>query len=186
MADKAKFLGYAGNLSSILMAQEWQAVGNFVDDLAALRKAGKQLFICGNGGSAANANHLANDFAFAMTRKGAQPIRATALTANVALLTCLGNDTSYAEIFSRQLEIYGSQGDMLLALSGSGNSPNIIRAIETAKLRKMKTYAILGFDGGKCKGIVENPIHFEVNDMQVAEDLQVIVGHMAMQQLGAC
>ena len=71
----------------------------------------------------------------------------------------------------------------MIALSGSGNSPNIIRVIEQAKVMGVKSYAILGFTGGKCKKLVDVPIHFPINDMQIAEDLQIVVGHMLMQWL---
>ncbi len=74
-------------------------------------------------------------------------------------------------------------GDLLIVLSGSGNSPNIVRAIEQAKAMEVKSYAILGFTGGKCKDLADMPIHFPVNDMQIAEDMQLIVGHMLMQWL---
>ena len=144
---------------------------------------GKCIYICGNGGSAGNAIHLANDLIYGAGMTRGKGLRAEALSANAAVLTCLANDVGYENIYSEQLKVKGSEGDILIALSGSGNSPNIIRAIEVAKGIGMKTFAILGYSGGKCKEIVDHPIHFEVDDMQIAEDLQLIVGHICMQWL---
>ena len=112
-------------------------------------------------------------------------IRAEALSANSAVITCLANDISYDKVFAEQLKVKGNKDDILIALSGSGNSPNIINAINTANEMDLKTFAILGFDGGEVKKIAKCPIHFEVNDMQVSEDLQLIVGHMCMQWLNS-
>jgi D-sedoheptulose 7-phosphate isomerase len=110
-------------------------------------------------------------------------MRVTALTANTSILTCLGNDVGYNDIFSEQLKTLGQAGDMLLVFSGSGNSPNVVRAIKTAKDLGMETYAIVGYDGGKCKELADHCIHIELNDMQISEDFQCIVGHMIMQWL---
>jgi D-sedoheptulose 7-phosphate isomerase len=112
-------------------------------------------------------------------------LRAHALPANAAVLTCLANDTDYSEIFSLQLQTFGQPGDILLALSGSGNSPNILKAIEKGRALGMRTFAILGYSGGKAKTLVDVPIHFPVDDMQISEDLQLIVGHMVMQWMMA-
>ena len=141
------------------------------------------IYICGNGGSAGNAIHLANDFIYGAGLKNGGGLRAEALSANAAVLTCLANDVGYDSIYSEQIRIRGNPGDVLIALSGSGNSPNIIKALESGNAIGMQTFAILGFSGGLCKNIAQHSIHFEVNDMQIAEDLQLIVGHMCMQWL---
>ena len=112
-------------------------------------------------------------------------MRATALTANSSILTCLGNDVGYDAIFSEQLKTLGQSGDLLLVFSGSGNSPNVVEAIKTAKDLGMKSYAIVGFSGGKCKELADHHIHVEIDDMQISEDFQSIVGHMLMQWLKA-
>ncbi|MDI9569366.1 MAG: SIS domain-containing protein [Pseudomonadota bacterium] len=146
-------------------------------------KAKRQVFICGNGGSAVNAMHMANDFLYGVSKGRRKAIRVHALTANQSVLTCLANDLSYAEIFSYQLGVLAQRNDILIALSGSGNSPNVVRAIEKAKELGMITFAVLGYDGGRCLEIAEDAVHVPVNDMQVAEDLQLVVGHMVMQWL---
>jgi D-sedoheptulose 7-phosphate isomerase len=91
----------------------------------------------------------------------------------------------WLRIYSEQLSVLASPGDVLIVLSGSGNSPNIVAALEQAKAMKVKSYAILGFTGGRCKQLADVPIHFPVDDMQISEDLQLVVGHMLMQWLYA-
>jgi D-sedoheptulose 7-phosphate isomerase len=98
-------------------------------------------------------------------------------------MTCLANDVGYDYIYSEQLAVLANEGDILVALSGSGNSPNILKALHTAKEKKVKSYAILGFDGGKAKVLADQSIHFPIQDMQIAEDMQLVVGHMLMQWL---
>ena len=141
----------------------------------------------GNGGSAANALHLANDFHYGIGACGDGPsikgLKVEALPSNPGVITCLANDTGYENIYSHQIINKSSDGDLLIALSGSGNSKNIIKAIETANKLSVKTYVILGFEGGKCLGIADQAIHFPINDMQIAEDTQLIVGHLCMQWL---
>ena len=150
-------------------------------------KEERSIYICGNGGSAANAVHIANDFMYGIGACGPKPkltgVRVEALTANTGIITCLANDTGYENIYSKQLEVKGRKDDLLIALSGSGNSPNIIKAIEIANELEMKTFAILGFDGGKCKAIASQSIHINISDMQLAEDCQMIISHICMQWL---
>jgi D-sedoheptulose 7-phosphate isomerase len=160
---------------------------NLIPELGeALREAWltkRTIYICGNGGSAGNAIHLANDFLYGAGINNGGGLRVEALSANPAVLTCLANDLGYDEIYAEQIKVKANPGDVLIVLSGSGNSPNVIKALETGNGRGMKTYAILGFTGGKCKDIAQHPIHFEIHDMQVSEDLQLIVGHICMQWL---
>jgi D-sedoheptulose 7-phosphate isomerase len=147
-------------------------------------KTGKQVFLCGNGGSAANAIHIANDLFYGAAKNTGKPgIASHALTANQAIVLCIANDFSYEEIFAEQLRAQGRPGDILVALSGSGNSENIVRAIQAARSIGMTSIAILGYTGGKCKDLADIPIHFAVDDMQISEDAQLIVGHMLMQWL---
>lgn len=143
----------------------------------------RQVFLCGNGGSAANAMHIANDFIYGIGKKSKTAMNVHALTSNQSILTCLANDISYDDVFSYQLEALGQKDDILIALSGSGNSPNIVKAIETAKNMDMRTFAILGYNGGRCLAIAEESIHVPINDMQISEDMQLIIGHMLMQWL---
>lgn len=156
---------------------------------AALRDAwsqGRSTYLCGNGGSAGNAIHLANDLLYGIginSRKGG--MRIEALSANPAVLTCLANDLGYDRIYSEQLKVKAEPGDVLIVLSGSGNSPNVVKALETGNEIGMKTFAIVAFSGGRCKEIAGYPIHFDIDDMQIAEDLQLVIGHICMQWLCA-
>lgn len=143
----------------------------------------RQVFFCGNGGSAGNANHLVNDFYYGVIRKKGKGIRAISLCANTPLITCLANDTGYENIFSEQIANQGNPGDLLIVLSGSGNSKNIINVILEAKNKKITTAGIIGYDGGKAKEIIDICIHVQIQDMQISEDFQLIIGHMIMQHL---
>ena len=175
---------YASELQVALECEEAiSLVPEFAKILFSAWKLGNVVFICGNGGSAANASHMANDFIYGAGIKNGGGLKVEALTANTAILTCLANDVGYDSVFSEQIKVKASKGDVLVVLSGSGNSSNVVKALEEAKKLQMHTVAILGFTGGKCKDLADVSIHFDVNDMQIAEDLQLIVGHMCMQWL---
>jgi D-sedoheptulose 7-phosphate isomerase len=166
------------------LAFDEEAILQLCRDLRAAWGTGQQVFICGNGGSAANAIHLANDLFYGIGQATGRPgLRAHALCANQSISTCLANDVSYAEIFSDQLKVYARPGDLLIAMSGSGNSPNVLRAVETARQLGVKSYALLGYSGGRCLALADQAIHFAIEDMQVAEDAQSMVGHMVTQWL---
>ena len=147
----------------------------------------RQVFICGNGGSAANALHMANDFHYGIGACGPGPqipgLRVEALPANIGIITCLANDTGYENVYSHQLKVKANSGDLLIVLSGSGNSPNVVNALSTARELGMNSYAIVAFSGGRCKELADQSIHFPINDMQIAEDTQLIIGHLCMQWL---
>ena len=177
------FTDYSRRLQAVLASADWSGVYQLAQALLESWQQGRRVFLCGNGGSAGNAIHLANDFLYGTAKKTGGGIRAIALSANTAVLTCLANDIGYDHIFSEQLAVQAQKGDLLIALSGSGNSGNIVRALEQASAMGVKSFAILGFSGGKSMQLADSAIHFPVNDMQIAEDLQLIVGHMVMQWL---
>lgn len=183
VAVKDLILGYSSRLQEVLESSDWSSVNLLAQDMLRCWQEKRQVFFCGNGGSAGNAVHLANDFLYGIAKKTGGGLKVQALSANSAVMTCLANDVGYDSIFSEQLAVQAQAGDLLIALSGSGNSPNIVRVIDQAKVMNVKSYAILGFTGGKCKELADVPIHFPVNDMQIAEDMQLIVGHMMMQWL---
>ncbi len=177
------FLHYSRRLQAILAASDWEKVEELAFDLQTCWERGRQVFLCGNGGSAANAIHLANDYLYGIGGHSHLGMRVHALSANPAVLTCLANDINYEHIFAQQLAVLGKPGDLLIAFSGSGNSENIQAVLREAKKMEIKSYAVLGFSGGACKVLADVPIHFAVDDMQLSEDLQMIVGHMLMQWL---
>ena len=151
--------------------------------LSKVRKQNKSIYICGNGGSAGNANHIANDFLCVLSRIQGKGLKVESLAANPSIITCIGNDLGYDYIFSERLKSKGSAGDLLITLSGSGNSKNIINAILVAKKMKIYTFGILGFDGGKAKKILDNYINFKINDMQISEDIQMILLNICVKKI---
>ena len=177
------FVAYSNLLQQTIKSINLELVHDLAEDILKCWVEKRNLFLCGNGGSAGNAIHLANDFVYGVAKTHGGGIRATALPANSSVLTCLGNDLGYEEIFSEQLAVAGNAGDLLIVLSGSGNSPNILRALEVARDVGVRSYAILGYEGGRAKALADAVIHVEVQDMQIAEDSQLIIGHMIMQWL---
>ena len=177
------FMNYGNRLQASLATAEWSEVAQLAADIHECWLEKRQVFICGNGGSAGNAIHLANDFLYGIAKRPGGGLRVNALSSNPSVITCLANDIGYDRVFSEQLSVMANPNDLLIVLSGSGNSPNIVAALEQAKTMNVKSYAILGFSGGRSKQIADVPIHFPIDDMQVAEDLQLIVGHMLMQWL---
>ena len=175
--------GYVDKLSSVLASSDWSSVGQLGKDMHECWLAGRQVFFCGNGGSAGNAIHLANDFLYGIAKRTGAGLKVQALSANPAVMTCLANDVGYDYIYSEQLAVLAEPGDLLVVLSGSGNSPNILRVLEQANAMGVKSCAILGYTGGKCKSLANFSIHFPVDDMQIAEDMQLVVGHMLMKWL---
>ena len=174
---------YANKLSDLLSSSDWSGVNLLGKHMRDCWLTGRQVFFCGNGGSAGNAIHLANDFLYGIAKRTGAGLKVQALSANPAVVTCLANDVGYDHIFSEQLAVLAETGDLLIVLSGSGNSPNILRVLEQASSMGVKSCAILGYSGGKCKSLADFSIHFPVDDMQIAEDMQLVVGHMLMKWL---
>jgi len=175
---------YALYVEKLNLALQQIAPGKIDILIALLRDAWRnqqRVFLCGNGGSAGNALHIANDFIYGISHN--RGIDVEVLCANQSVVTCLANDIGYDAIFSQQLRVKAHKDDVLIAFSGSGNSPNIVNALKTAEEMGLKTFAVVAFSGGKCKALAQNCIHIKMDDMQIAEDLQVIVGHICMQHL---
>jgi D-sedoheptulose 7-phosphate isomerase len=182
---KAHFADYSRRLSAVLESFDWSCVEPLAVELLDCWKSGRQVFFAGNGGSAGNANHLVNDLIYPVSKVRGSGIRAHALTANPSVLTCLGNDEGYENVFAYQLAVLGRRGDVLVVFSGSGNSPNILKALEEARRLGIMSYAIVGYAGGRAKALADRVIHFAVDDMQIAEDTQTITAHMIVQWLYA-
>jgi D-sedoheptulose 7-phosphate isomerase len=143
------------------------------------RDHGRNVFFIGNGGSASTAGHFANDLSMG-TRSWTKPLRATSLCDNVSIITALGNDFSYAEIFVRQLQIHMRRGDVVVAISASGNSPNVVRAIEFANSNQGISVGITGFDGGQLAKLARIVVHVPTNagEYGPAEDVHLILDHL--------
>jgi D-sedoheptulose 7-phosphate isomerase len=176
---------YVEKLSSALGLSAMGEIPTLGEALRECWKLGRTVYLCGNGGSAANAMHLANDFLYGAGVTNGGGLKVEALSANASVLTSLANDIGYEEIFAEQVKVKANAGDVLIVLSGSGNSANVVKALEMGHAKGMKTFAILGYSGGRCKEIAQHSIHFAIDDMQIAEDLQLVVGHICMQWLRA-
>ena len=149
------------------------------DRVAAVRERGGQLFLCGNGGSAATASHLANDLGKGASygRQGPR-FRVIALTDNVPWITALANDTDYSQIFVEQLKNYASPDDVLIAFSGSGNSPNVLEAVQWANESSLVTVGVTGRPGGKLGEMARYPIFVESSHMGHIEEGHFLIQHL--------
>lgn len=182
---QASIDAYVEKLTRSLRLDAMQQVPLLCSALRAAWKSRNCIYLCGNGGSAGNAIHLANDLLYGVGVNNGIGMRVEALSANPAVITCLANDIGYDQIYAEQLRVKAEPGDILIVFSGSGNSPNVVKALEMGNSKSMKTFAVLGYTGGRCKDLAQHAIHFDIDDMQIAEDLQLVVGHMCMQWLCA-
>ena len=175
---------YTNQISEFVKQQNEYQLNDLYDLIIQTKINKNNVFICGNGGSGANANHIATDFMYIKNQsKKKININVESLAANTSTITCIANDIGYDEIFSFQIDAKAKKNDLLIVLSGSGNSKNIIKAIKVAKRKKMQTFGIIGFSGGNAKKYLDKYIHFKINDMQIVEDLQTIVFHIIIKKL---
>ncbi len=160
-------------------------IERLIDSLHDAYTRGATVFVVGNGGSAANASHFAQDLAKGTCRDMSQErrIRALSLTDNTAFISALGNDEGYDQIFVQQLRTFCREGDLLVAISGSGNSPNILRATEYANANGLKTIGVTGFSGGALRTMVHECVHVPLNDMCTAESIHSVVFHYTVLRL---
>jgi len=150
-----------------------------VDLLVKAFKDGKKLLLCGNGGSAADCQHIATELMIRLSRDIKRPaLPAIALTTDTSNLTAGGNDIGFENVFARSIEGLGNEGDVLLAISTSGNSPNIIKAVEMAKVKKLKVISFLGGTGGKLKDIVHLPIIVPSSNVQRIQEGHITIAHI--------
>lgn len=149
---------YLGDLAALLDALDVAALERVTERLRTARDMGATVFIAGNGGSAATATHWANDLNKAASRSGRRPFRGISLTDGTSWLTALANDEGFDRVFAGQLENLAQPGDVLLMISASGKSPNLVRATEFASAHGMVTLALLGFDGGTLRDMVDEHV----------------------------
>lgn len=152
-------------------------ISNVADDIVKALKSGKKVMICGNGGSAADAQHIAAELLgkFYMERKA---LPAIALNTNVSVLTAVANDYSYEDVFSRQVEGLGNKGDILIGISTSGNSKNILKAFEMAKKMDIKTVGLTGMSEGKMKGLSDVCLSVPSNVTPRIQESHITIGHV--------
>lgn len=170
---------YLDYLHKVISSIDRKEIAQFITDLLLARDNCANIYFIGNGGSAATASHFANDIAIG-TNDYKTPFKAISLTDNMPIVTAIGNDFGYEDIFVRQLMVLSKPGDVLVAISASGNSPNLLSAIEYANANGIKTIAITAFDGGKMKNIARSGIHVptEKKEYGPAEDAHMILDHL--------
>ncbi|MBL1214417.1 MAG: D-sedoheptulose 7-phosphate isomerase [Ignavibacteriae bacterium] len=140
---------------------------------------GKKLLLCGNGGSAADCQHIAAEFMIRLSHDVQRPaIPAIALTTDSSNLTAGGNDIGFDNVFARNVEGLGNEGDILIAISTSGNSPNVVKAVEKAKSKNMKVIGFLGGSGGKLKNLADLPLIMPSNNVQRIQEGHITVAHI--------
>ncbi len=158
------------------------AISALAARMAAVIGAGKKILVCGNGGSAADSSHLVTELVVRLSaERNRTALPALSLTADSAVLTAVGNDYGYERIFARQVEALGVKGDMLLVLSTSGNSRNVIRAIEVATKQTMITGALLGGEGGELKGKVDSPVIIPSESTQRIQEEHKFIIHLLVE-----
>ena len=146
---------YLRDFTKLVKVMDLAAIERIVRLLRKARDQGATIFVAGNGGSAANASHWVNDLGKATKMAGKRPMRVMSLSDNVSWLTALANDEGYERVFAGQLENFGQLGDVLIVISASGNSPNLVQSVKLARERGMTTVGLLGFDGGALKHQVD-------------------------------
>ncbi len=170
---------YVDYLAQVLRGIDPVAIGTFITTLLEARTRGATVFFIGNGGSAATSSHFANDLSIG-TYAFDNPFRVVSLADNVPILTAIANDFGYEEVFVRQLRVLSRPGDVVVAISASGNSPNLLAAVHWAKTAGIKTVAITAFDGGKLKGMADEGIHVPTAPKEYgpAEDAHMMLDHL--------
>ena len=159
-------------------ALDLRAVARVAAAVEIAEREGRTVFVIGNGGSAATASHLMTDLCKTASRKGKPLVRCLSLTDNVPFITAIGNDLSFDEIFSRQLENLLRPRDVVIMITGSGNSPNLLRAADFANKKGALTIGLLGFDGGKLRRKVKLPLLVPSDQYGCVEDMHMAVGHI--------
>lgn len=182
MANNRDLIGVAGNylqqVSATLRRLPMEQVVAAIEILHRARMEGRQVFVCGNGGSAATASHMACDLAKGAIAEGKPRFRAIALTDNMPLFSAWANDSSYEDVFAQQLSNYLQPGDVVVGISGSGRSPNVLNALRLAKDRGAVTIGITGFEGGCLPEIVNLCLIVPSQSMEQIEDIHLLLSHL--------
>lgn len=182
---------YLKRLNQEIEKVDQAAILRWADAIFEAWKNGKTIYVIGNGGSGTTASHFAEDLG-----KGTIPnpklmdesfkrVKVLSLTDNLGWIMAVGNDIAYDQIFVQQLMNYGQEGDLLLAISGSGNSPNILRAVEWSNRHGLKTFGISGYSGGKLKQIQQDGIHVALDDMGMVESIHLCLFHWVLNDVYA-
>ncbi len=170
---------YLHRLSEVLASLDLDEIARAAEAMWRAREEGRRIFFIGNGGSAATASHFANDIGIG-TRSEGPPFKALSLTDNNAILTCIANDSGYHRVFVEQLRVHLEAGDVVVAISASGNSPNVLEAVEYARARGNVIIALTGFDGGQLRQAANVCVHVATNrgEYGVVEDTHMVLDHL--------
>lgn len=171
---------YLEELKTVIDKVDLDQVTTVVDRLLRAYERDAFIYIFGNGGSASTASHFVNDFNKGIEPLAANRFRFCCLNDNVPTVMALGNDVGYDQVFAGQLRNFLTAKDVVIGISGSGNSPNVLQAMRYAKSRDAETIALVGFDGGKLRELVDYCIHVPVHDMQKVEDVHLAMNHLMM------
>jgi D-sedoheptulose 7-phosphate isomerase len=171
---------YINKEKEILDKLNVEEINSFINILLETVRKNGVIYICGNGGSASTASHFMNDFNKGVESFHGNPFRFMCLSDNIATITAIANDISYDEIYSHQLKNRLNPNDIVIGISGSGNSSNIINAIKYANQCGNTTISLTGYDGGKLKHLTVCNVHIPVNNMQIVEDIHLILDHLIM------
>lgn len=170
---------HMANVRRVLREVPVYSVHRVVDIFREARDRAAFIYIAGNGGSSSTASHWVNDLGKATKRSGCPPLRVMCLSDNMSWFSALSNDEGYDRSFAGQLENFATAGDVLTCISASGNSTNLVRAVELARKHKLTTVALLGFDGGLLKGLVDEAVcvHTEKGTYELVEDVHSAICH---------
>jgi D-sedoheptulose 7-phosphate isomerase len=177
--------GYTKKLGELLVRLDFSAIDAGVDLIEKAWRDGKQIIALGNGGSSLTALHFINDWNKSIFLSSGIPFRGRTLVDNIGLVMSYANDVSFEDVFAEQLKNILQPGDLVLALSGSGNSENVIRAVKYANEHGATTLGLCGYCGGKLKESAQHVIWVDADDMQLSEDVHFFFGHIVMQRLCA-
>ncbi len=187
MFTSARYAGkaadYVGRLSAVLNSMDFAALDTAVSIVAHAWEEGRQIITLGNGGSALTALHFINDWNKSVFMATGKPFRGRSLVDNLGLLMAYANDVAYEDVFSEQLKNILQPRDLVIAISGSGNSRNVLRAVSYANERGAVTLGLCGYNGGELKKLAQHVVWANVNDMQLSEDAHATFGHIVMQAL---
>jgi len=176
---------YLAKLNTVLASIDRAQLDNAVEVVASAWQAGRQILTLGNGGSSLTALHFVNDWNKSVFLATGKPFRGRSLVDNMGLLMSYANDVSFQDVFVEQLKNLLSAGDLVIAISGSGNSENVIRAVRYANEHNAVTLGLCGYRGGRLRELARHVVWVDVDDMQLSEDVHAIFGHMVMQRLCA-
>jgi D-sedoheptulose 7-phosphate isomerase len=175
------FSAYFAKVSDTLNYINTGSIKDMVQLLLRAREDGRTIFIFGNGGSAATASHVTGDFLKGISFGLDKRFRVLCLNDNVSGMMAISNDLTYDEIFIEQLKVFLKKDDVVIGISGSGNSANVVKALEFAKAHGAETVAFCGYKGGKVKDIAGYVVHVPIHDMEITEDIHIIIFHAIKQ-----